>query len=533
VSGETGLEKKISQAAVPGNRRLAGKKWGDQEMKRSQFALVLGLSASLGWAIPGLSRPSLSEENSPTVAELQEQLRALEQRLQILEELLKSQSKNGIALTKEVDWQSTPSSVAAAPEEPRQKPTTPEAELKQEDPAAKKKEDSILTAAADGFSLRSGDGDFNLRVGAHFHADGRFFVDDTADVYASTLAIRRARLLFEGTLAKYFDFRFMPDFAGNRLVLQDVYLDARFVPQIRLRVGKFKTPFGLERLKQPVNISFVERALPNNLVPNRDLGIQVHGDFGDGVVNYMLGVFNGVPDGGSEDQDNQDSKDYAGRIFVQPFLKSEMPALRGLGVGMAATSGIHRGTTAAPSLPFYVTSGQLTFFNYRSDGSSAGNTIADGRLSRLSPQTYYHWGPFSLLGEYVTSSQAVRRAETWARLEQTASQIALTYVLTGEDSSYRAVVPKRSLDPRMRTWGAFELTGRYSELNVDKNAFPIFANPRTSARKAQAWAGGLNWYFNRNARFVVNYEQTFFKEGGFVGNRQTEKAIMTRFQLAY
>jgi len=111
--------------------------------------------------------------------------------------------------------------------------------------------------------------------------------------------------------------------------------------------------------------------------------------------------------------------------------------------------------------------------------------------------------------------------------------VALTYVLSGENASYSGVVPKRSLDPRARTWGAFEVATRYSELNVDKNAFPLFANSSVSARKARAWAGGLNWYFNRNVKFVVNYEQTFFKEGGLVGNRQTEKAVMTRFQLAY
>jgi phosphate-selective porin OprO/OprP len=159
--------------------------------------------------------------------------------------------------------------------------------------------------------------------------------------------------------------------------------------------------------------------------------------------------------------------------------------------------------------------------------------IADGRLSRVSPQTYYQWGPFSLLGEHVISSQAVRKGNTWARLEQNATQVALTYVLTGEDASYRGVVPKKSLDPQARTWGAFELTSRYSELSVDKNAFPLFANPGSAARKAQAWAGGLNWYFNRNVRFVINYEQTFFKDGAAASNRQTEKAIMTRFQLSY
>ena len=503
-------------------------------MRRIQFGITAGLAAVLGNAMLAFAESSVSDDNSPSMAALQEQVKALEQRLQVLERLLKSQSENGYGSMKEADQPSTPSSAPARLAELDPKPGIQEkrAELDQKDAEEKKK--PIVGADANGFSLKSEDENFNLKVRAHFHADNRYFADDSARSFASTLAIRRARLLFEGTVAKYFDFKIMPDFAGSRLVLQDVYMDARFLPQIRLRAGKFKTPFGLERLQQPVNISFVERALPNNLVPNRDVGIQVHGEFSGGVLNYMLGVFNGVPDGESadSDQDTHDSKDYAGRVFAQPFLKTENPALRGFGIGIAATTGVHRGTSTVSNLRPYLTSGLTTFFSYSSDGTTIGTVIADGRLSRLSPQAYYYWGPFGLLAEHVLSSQGIRKADTWARLEQTASQVGLTYVLTGEDASYRGVVPRRAMDPGS-AWGAFEVTARYSELNVDDKAFPVFANPRISARKAQAWAGGLNWYFNRNVKFVANYEQTFFREGGPVGNRQTEKVILTRFQLAY
>jgi phosphate-selective porin OprO/OprP len=250
-------------------------------------------------------------------------------------------------------------------------------------------------------------------------------------------------------------------------------------------------------------------------------------------VSYASGIFNGVPDGASSDQASQDNKDYAARVFVAPFLKAESRSLRGVGVGIALTTGVHRGTLTAASLPVYVTSGQSTFFSYRSDGTREGTSIADGMVRRFSPQVYYHWGPFSIQGEYVRSSQAVRKGHTRAQLDHRASQVALTYVVTGEEASYRGVVPKTYFNPRARTWGAFEIATRYSELSVDRNSFPLFADPATSARKAQAWAGGLNWYFNRNVKVVLNYEQTFFKGGAAVGSRPTEKAVLTRFQLAY
>src|SRR5438876_7789612 len=295
-------------------------------MKRVLFVIMLGVSATLEDPMPGFSRAYLSEDDSPSTAALQEQLKALEQRVQMLEKLLKSQSVSAYGPAAEAGRPSASSPEAARLEEPGKKPATPERRLEpeQKDAETNKKDSPIAGAGANGFSLTSPDGDFNLKVRAHFQADGRFFAGDAADTSASTFATRVARLLFEGTLARYFDFRFMPDFAGGRLVLQDAYMDVRFLPQIRLRAGKFKTPFGLERLKQEVNLSLVERALPYNLFPNRDLVIQVHGDLFGGVLNYMGGVFNGVPDGASADQDNQDSKDYAGRIFAQPFLKTEI-----------------------------------------------------------------------------------------------------------------------------------------------------------------------------------------------------------------
>src|SRR5688572_19653552 len=281
--------------------RRIGIKRGDEEMRRIHFGIIAGLAAILGNTMLAFGESSVSDDNSRSMAALQEQVKALEQRLQVLERLLKSQSENGHGAAKLADQPSTPSPVPAPAELPKPRIQEKRAELDQKDAEAKKK--PIVGADANGFSLKSEDENFNLKVRAHFHADNRYFADDSAHSFASTLSIRRARLLFEGTVAKYFDFKIMPDFAGSRLVLQDVYMDARFLPEVRLRAGKFKTPFGLERLQQPVNISFVERALPNNLVPNRDVGIQIHGDFRGGVLNYMLGVFNGVPDGESGDLD--------------------------------------------------------------------------------------------------------------------------------------------------------------------------------------------------------------------------------------
>jgi phosphate-selective porin OprO/OprP len=340
------------------------------------------------------------------------------------------------------------------------------------------------------------------------------------------------RPIFEGTVYKIFDFRIMPDFGVGTTVLQDAYMEARFDPAFRVRAGKFKPPVGLERLQSATDLLFVERALPTNLVPNRDLGVQVSGDLAGGVASYAAGIFNGVPDGSSADADTNNDKDVAARLFFQPFVRGT-GALKNLGFGISASQGNQSGTPTATALSAYKTPGQINFFSYRSDGTAAGTTVADGTHFRLSPQGSFYNGPFGLLTEYVISRQDVRRDLIAKTLENKSWQVAASWVIAGGEASYRGVITKNVFDLAAHTWGAFELAARYSELKVDDATFPTFANLASSARSAKAWAGGLNWYFNRNVRLLFDYEVTKFEGGATAGDREDEKIFFSRFQIAF
>jgi len=390
------------------------------------------------------------------------------------------------------------------------------------------------TAGKDGFSLRSADGDFLVKIRGYVQLDGRYFQDDPRPS-SDTFVVRRARPILEGTLYGRFDFRIMPDFGGGQAVLQDAYLDARFSPAFQLRAGKYKPPVGLERLQSATDILFVERALPTNLVPNRDLGVMLHGDLAGGRASYSLGAFNGVPDGGSGDIDTNDGKDVAARIFFEPGKGGGGP-LAGLGLGVAGSAGNQSGTAAAPNLPAYKTGGQANFFAFRSDATAAGTAVAAGRHTRLSPQLYWYAGPFGLLAEYVESRQRVARAATSgniaADVKADAWQVALSYVLGGR-ASYRGALPDHPFDPAAHRFGAVELAARYNVLAVGDEAFPLFANPASSARRAAAWAVGANWYLNRGVKWMLDYEQTTFRGGAASGNRPDEKALLGRLQVSF
>jgi phosphate-selective porin OprO/OprP len=320
----------------------------------------------------------------------------------------------------------------------------------------------------------------------------------------------------------------------------------RYSPELQFQAGKFKTPIGLEQLQSDVNISFNERSLVTDLVPNRDLGFALHGDLWDGAVNYWAGIFNGVGDArNSNNTDFENNPEFDGRLFVLPFKGTKLTALQKLGIGvsggygtMSTTNTLGLPNTTGGSAPGYATDGQQQFFAY------TNGVFATGKHWRLSPQAYYYYGPFSLLGEYAISDQEVRRtvgANTFsADLQNTAWEISGGWVLTGEDASFNGVTPRRPFDPRNGGWGAWQLVARYAELNIDSAAFPVFANPGASASAAQAWSVGLNWYLNRNVRVNASYSHTTFTGGGAAGTsapasvtQHPEDVFFTRIQLGF
>lgn len=405
-----------------------------------------------------------------------------------------------------------------------------------------------------GFTISSADGSNVLRLGALVQLDGRYFADTGTPSTADTWVLRRARPILQGTVGDIYDFKLMPDFGGGKAIVQDAFIAARFRPWLVLTAGKFKPPVGLERLQSAADNRFIERALPTDLVPNRDIGVQLGGDAAGGRISYAVGVFNGVADGTSSDNSptpdfSSDGKgDVAARVFLRPFLLSGNPALTGLGLGIAGTYVHTAGSPTNALLAAYKTPGQQSFFSYRGNTAATpgqpalGNgTYASGERLRIAPQLYYLAGPVGLLGEYTRVRQGVARTNGTvtraALLTMSAWQVQLSWLLTGGQESFGSVTPNAPFHLGEPGWGALELVARAHELRVDSQAFTggadSFANPASGAQRARAVGVGVNWYLNRNLKWALDYEVTRFKGGAVGGDRPDEKALFTRLQLAF
>jgi phosphate-selective porin OprO and OprP len=382
-----------------------------------------------------------------------------------------------------------------------------------------------VAAGQDGFAIESPSGDFRLQIGLLVHADGRFAPNDDNAQVVDTFAFRRLRPYLRGRFSRRFEFYVDPDFAGGTVVVQDAYVDTIFAPAFRLRAGKAKTPFGLERLHSASNLLFFNRALPTALAPNRDLGIQVLGDISGGVVSYLAGVMNGVPDGGSADLDTADGKDVSGRLIVRPFTKIATSPLRGFGAAIAASTGRQAGAGALPV--FRTQSAEQLYFSY--SGASA-----DGVRRRYSPQAFYYFKAFGGFAEYVHTETPIRKGFIREEIAHDAWQAAASYVLTGETATDAGagVRPRANFDFGNGHLGAFQIAARYHTLEIDEQAIALGLAAPGSSRKADAWTLGLNWYLTGNFRYTFNFERTVFDDDPD-GPRAAENAFVFRTQVAF
>ena len=470
-------------------------------LQRTLLALAIGLAVLPAHA---------ADPKDPSVQELLARIAALEQRLAAVE------GRTTGTATADVDAV-----------DQRLRVVERKQELQAEADATRATTVPVLALADKGLSVKSADGNFEVKVRGLVQGDYRYYRGASSSAQLDSFLLRRVEPTLEGSWGKLVGFRINAQLAGDSATINDAYVDLKFDPRASVRVGKFKPPVGLERLQSSNATSSIELGLPSELAPGRDIGAQLQGEFNDVGLGYQVGLFNGAADGRDGLTSNPDGDfEVAARVFIEPWRNSAN-TLSGLGFGLAGSRGDKHGS-GNNFLPRYRTPGQVQFFNYRS------TVLAAGEHTRLSPQAYYYGGRLGVLAEYIRSKQDVRTATAAASLQNDAWQVVAGWVLTGEDASYRGVLkPSNAFTLDGSGWGAFELVGRYGRLSIDDAAFPLFADPAAVADSARSWGLGLNWYLNANVKLVANYARTSFGAFATATPRKDEEIFFTRAQLSF
>jgi phosphate-selective porin OprO/OprP len=499
-------------------------------MKLLRVYLLGPLLIMVSWG--SSSQGAEDADTKEVIKQLQRRIEELEQKVKTLEN---NQGKSAIT--------NQPPSRRSTQEPAPTAETRPSTREVEREPASERAAAlPLVSLGLNGLIVRSADSNFLMNIHGYAQADARFYVQDHNPAN-DTFLLRRVRPIIEGSIYNRFDYRLMADFGsgdvssstpGNNAILNDAYVNGRFLQNLQVQVGKYKSPVGLERLQSTAELLFIENGFATQLTPNYDLGAEVHNSLFNSPISYAIGIFNGAADAASSDADTTDEgKDVAGRLFFQPFLRSGNEPLRGLGFGVGGSVGHHEGP-----LPSYKTPGQQAFFSY------ASGVSAFGQQYRIDPQLFYYWGSFGILGEYILSSQKAKSTIPGTlqspRFNNTAWQIEASYFLTGDQNSFRAssrdaLRPAHPFTFAGEGWGAVEFVARIQQLSLDRDAFPRYVS-KTSAREETAWGVGLNWYLNSNLRLYLDYEQTRFdggsKDAGSV-TAHDEHVVLGRVQFGF
>lgn len=325
--------------------------------------------------------------------------------------------------------------------------------------------------------------------------------------------LRRIRTEFNGRVNPNTTYRVNVEYSEGTVRLLDGHVDLALGKQWSLRAGKFKFPLGLELLQTPTNLVQTEFGITTLLVPNRDNGVQLSGQFDWGSV--QLAVMDGPQDAGQLDTDSDANRAAVGRVMVRPL---GTPSIQ---FGLGASTEQRTGGTMGRIQPRY----RPNILEY------ATGATPDGTFSRLAPQFYWMAGPWGIMGESVISDQTLRVGGVTSGLRHIGTQVSLQYYLTGESASYGTVNPLVPFVPEADQWGAWQLTARWQSATFDESAASRGLVLSRSSQTYQSASLGVNWVWNESVKWLLTAETV--QSNSYANIKKDITFIDLRLQVKY
>lgn len=407
---------------------------------------------------------------------------------------------------------------------------------------AKLKKIPILGQWGSGFEWHTEDEEFSLQIHNLTQVDYRDYTEDFGPLDPqATFVIPRQWLTFNGKLTQPIDYYVTFAFGSNSLNLLDGYLNWHAIDdRLQIKLGRYKTPFAYEFYALPINgLVNPERSLFfNNFGLNRDLGAMAHGTIINKHLDYAFGIFNGSRNGFLDE--NNDFKDFAGYVNYKPFINDADSALQYFQFGGSTNVGNEDDQSAAPRVlrtvvPITgVNTLGVPFFSF------APSVRNYGPRTLWSMHAAWYHNSLSLIGEWQSGFQDYAHIDSTVRTNVPIDSfyVQAGYFVTGEKVTGRGVVqPLHPFDIRKgkRGPGAWEPFVRYNDLNLGQEILTL-SDGKPWTNNVQTLNCGVNWYWNPNFKFVIEYERTWFGDEVFVTNSQTHQTndgILIRTQIYF
>jgi phosphate-selective porin OprO and OprP len=332
-------------------------------------------------------------------------------------------------------------------------------------------------------SLRLGDTlrlDLTSKIGLTVRTDP----DEDPDA-----AMEQRRIGVDGRLVDVIGFQIERELGDDERPWRDVFVELRKWRAMRVRGGRFKVPFGQERLTSISDIDFVHRSIPTEaLTPGRDTGVELNGRILARTVTYMAGVFHHDGDVSRGGTDAPAGRTVAARVVSAPFARASTRALQRVEVGVSMTTGdVPEGLNGLRAR----TSNQY---------EAVAPAYVSGTRVRFGADAAFAQGPLSIKGEFLQARDERRRqglrGEDLPDVVARGWYVSVTSLVLGRLRS-NGIAPRTPLFGG--GIGAIQLAARIESLEFRSHAPGVEAlrNPRAAnllPNDIRALTLGVNWF---------------------------------------
>jgi phosphate-selective porin OprO/OprP len=425
-------------------------------------------------------------------------------------------------------------------------------EKKKEEPKAEPKPEAEFRATfTDGFHIKTTDGNFDLHIGGRWLEEYRYTFNRPTDgataamrTSTNSFYIREAFISLDGTLYKDWGFKLNGDFSPTAgALIEEAWVEYKPAKELKFYFGQFKGPISMETMDSPRFLETIQRSPMARFVPGLDLGMRVEGGFWDNLLYYQLALTNGrshVVNAGRNQIDDNDGKEYMGRLQVAPFTADKDSILNGLKFGVYGSfSHIGEGATInSAGWPGNLATNELavTYLVF----PAAPNFRFAGDRYRVGGEATYFTGPFMVRGEVMerTDEYSVNATGAHDLLRTIGYYAVATVVLTGEKKLPNTrLAPLHPLNFNEGTWGAVELVARFANVSLSRSELTEMAVDFTqNSNRVSEITLGANWWPSANTRFSVDYISEDYHQGvqlsaGHHGSHLN--GVLARFQVDF
>ena len=341
---------------------------------------------------------------------------------------------------------------------------------------------------------------------------------------------RRARLGIDGRAFGDWDYNLLWEFGGageeDAAHVYELWIQYSGLKPFHLKIGAFAPAGGLEDQGSASGSLFLERPAAADIARNLAGGDTREGAqlwaagerwFASGAVTgRTVGVIGSTGSAISQPFDSQ--LGFVGRVAFLPIVTGNLiveAGLHGSYVDRPADAG--GPDTAVGTARFPITLQERPELRVDATRLISTGGINARHADDIGLELSGRVGPLFLQSEYETLHiQRLGPAAGAGDPTFHGGYLEGGLMLTGERRRFNNATfawdgppVNHPFSPADHTWGAFEAVLRYSEINLNYHAGAAGTAPGADAVRGgdqQIWTGGLNWYPNSFAKFMLDYQ---------------------------